>query len=199
MYLKKIKILLLLFVLIFNCLERSYPIEIKNKNECLIDARGDDGDIIYNRISIDKKTSIQDLTLSAFTESQWNLDISDWEKLTLGIKLKKDFLKYLYINQSAQLISGKILDYMAFDTDSTSIDTTTGIGLKFPIRWGFSFDIFEEYSINLENLTAEYCESGARLIYTPKDMYSLSFGWRHIDRIHNLDTDYVTLGLDLHF
>ncbi|MFH1783248.1 MAG: hypothetical protein ABH848_06495 [Candidatus Omnitrophota bacterium] len=193
------KILLFLFILLVSIPKDSFSLEIKNSNEYLIDARGDDGDIYSTYISLNKKLDKMDATVSLFLDTQWNIDITDWEKLELGIKGEKYFFNYLYLSQSIQFISGEILDHMVFDINGESIDTTTTIGLYIPLVWDLYLKVFEDYSINLEEFRDEYCESGARVIYDPEGLYSLSIGWQHTDRIHEFDTDYVTIGLDLEF
>ncbi|MFC1624065.1 hypothetical protein ACFL28_01920 [Candidatus Omnitrophota bacterium] len=174
-------------------------LEIKNENKYLIDARGDDGDIYLNRLSLHKKLDRHEIELSFFGEAQWNFEISEWEKLTLGLETGKFFREYLYVGQSVQFISGEILDYMAFDANSNSIDTTTKIRLLLPLAEHFSLRLFEEYALNLEKGRDESNEIGTEVIYSPKDSYSVGIGWHHIDRIHNFDTDYVSLSLTLNF
>ena len=174
-------------------------LEIKDKNKYLIDTRGDDGDLYLNRLSINKKLDSSAIEISAFGEAQWNFDTTQWEKLLLGAEVSTTLYKYLYIGQSFQFISGQMLDYMAFSVDNTSIDATTKIGLKLPFAKHFSFQIFEEYSLNLEEGRGGYAETIAEIFYQPKDLYSIGIGWHHTDRIHNFDTDYVSSSMTLHF
>lgn len=173
--------------------------EIKNKYEYLLDVRGDDGDIVLNRVYLRNNLNAAKLEITAFGETQWNFETSNWEKITIGTKIGKYLRKYLYLSQSIQLISGEILDYMAFDINNNSIDSTTTIALDLPLVKNLSLNIFEEYSINLEECTGEYCETGIELNYDFKKTCSLGFGWRHTDRIHNFDTDYVSTSLTLNF
>ncbi len=176
-----------------------FALELNTRDEYLFDTRDDDGDIYRNCISIDKKIESPELEISAFLDSQWNLETDKWEKILLGVKAEKSLWEYLYIGQSIQLISGEMLDYMSFEVGNKSFDTTTKIGLRVPFWDHFSFNAFEEYSINLEKLRGEYCELIAGVIYTPKKWLSISLGWRHTDRIHALDTDYATIGALFHF
>lgn len=176
-----------------------FSIEIKDKNKYLIDTRGDDGDLYLNRISINKKFDSSAIEISAFGETQWNFDTTQWEKLLLGVEVSTTLYKYFYIGQSLQFISGQMLDYMTFSVDKTSIDTTTKLGLKFPLAEHFSFQIFEEYSLNLEEGRGGYTETIAEIFYQPKDLYSIGIGWHHTDRIHNFDTDYISSSVTLHF
>jgi hypothetical protein len=174
-------------------------VEIEDRNEYLIDTRGDDGDIYLNRLSLHKKLDSPDIETSLFAETQWNIETSEWEKLLLGLEARKLLWTYLYLGQSIQLISGEILDYVTFEVKSNSVDTTTKIGLHLPLIKDFSFLACEEYSFNLEEGRDEYCETIAEISYSPKPSYSIGVGWRHTDRIHNFDTDYVSLSLALRF
>ncbi|NQT75835.1 MAG: hypothetical protein HQ566_04865 [Candidatus Omnitrophica bacterium] len=174
-------------------------LELKIRDEYLLDARGDDGDIYLNRIELNKKIDSPDMRISAFVDSQWNSEIDDWERVLLGLEAGKDLWQYLYIGQSFQLISGQVLDHMVFATDSKSFDTITKIVLRLPFWDRFSFDVFEEYSLNLEEGRDEYNEVGAEIAYRPKKLYSIAVGWRHTDRIHTFDTDYASFSLSLHF
>lgn len=189
----KILLSLLLIISILILAQNTYAIDIKNRNEYLVDTRGDDGDIYLNRLSTHKKLDKPELDLYFFAESQWNFENDDWEKLIAGFELGKSIGEYLYIGQSLQVISGNMLDLMVFDTNSSSVDTTTKVVLDFPILEQISFRIYEEYSINIEKGRDEYNELGAEVSYSPKEMFSIGFGWRHTDRIHTLDTDYVSL------
>ncbi|MFC1621530.1 hypothetical protein ACFL2G_04410 [Candidatus Omnitrophota bacterium] len=193
----KIILGLLLMLMLFG--NTGFAIEVENKVEYLLDARGDDGDIALERLSINKKIDSTDIMLSIFAEAQWSVEASEWEKLLTGIKAGKSFWEYLYISQSIQFISGEMLDYMAFDAGSYSFDATTKIGVKVPFLEDFNLSIFEEYSVNLEEFKDEYCETIAEVQYTPVDLLSVGIGWRHTDRIHNFDTDYVTSSVTLRF
>ena len=174
-------------------------IETRNRSEYLVDARGDDGDLCLNRLSVHKKLDTPDIEISGFGEAQWNLETDEWEKLLLGIEAGIRPWQYLYIGQSVQSISGHMLDYMAFDANNNSIDTTTKIRLDLALLKDLSLHIFEEYSINIEEGRDEYCETGAEVSYSPRDSYSIGIGWRHTDRVHNFDTDYVSSSLTLRF
>ena len=176
-----------------------YASEIRDRNEYLVDVRDDDGDLYLNRLSLHKKLDSRNMEISGFIEAQWNFETDEWEKLMLGIEIGTYIWQYLYIGQSLQSISGEMLNYMAFDANSNSIDTTTKISLELPLIKDFALRIFEEYSINLEKGRDEYCELGSEVSYSPKDSYSISIGWRHTDRIHNFDTDYVSTSLTLRF
>ena len=174
-------------------------IDITDRNEYLYDVREDDGNIYRNRLSIQKTLDTYDIGISGFGEIQWNFKLNDWEKLMLGAEIEKKIFKYFYVGQSLQFISGQMLDYMVFDADSRSIDTTTKIIFKYPLLEYLDLKLFEEYSINLEEGRDECNEVGAEIIYNLKDSCSLGVGWRHIDRIHTLDTDYVTSSIKLRF
>lgn len=193
------KILLILIFIQLVFINPIFALELTTRDEYLFDTRGDDGDIYRNCITIDKKIESPELEISAFVDAQWNIETDKWEKILLGVKAEKSLWEYLYIGQSIQLISGEMLDYMSFEVDNKSFDTTTKIGLRAPFWDYFSLNAFEEYSINLENLRGEYCELIAEVTYTPKKWVSVSLGWRHTDRIHALDTDYATIGVLFNF
>ncbi len=193
------KLLSILIFIGFFFVNPAYSLELDYKNEYLVDIRADDGDICLNRLSFHKKLDYHDIELSYFLEGQWNLEINDWEKVMFGIEFGKTFLKYLYIGQTLQVTSGQILDYMAFDTNSKTIDATTKMALRFPLSEKLSLYIFEEYVLNPIKGRDEYSEVGTELNYRPKESFSFGIGWRHTDRIHALDTDYITSSFTLHF
>ncbi|MFC1509502.1 hypothetical protein ACFL60_07455 [Candidatus Omnitrophota bacterium] len=191
-----------IFLILICCIipiNLSSAVEIKDKFVYLLDTRGDDGDICLNRLSINKKLASCNVELSAFGETQWNFDVSDWEKLLLGIEGSTTIWRYLNIGQSLQFISGEILDHMSFDAGVRSYNATTKIGVKIPFMDKFLFHAFEEYSVNLEELRDELNEVGIEIIYKPKKWISFGSGWHHTDRIHNFDTDYISSSLTLHF
>ncbi|MFC1666869.1 hypothetical protein ACFL0P_03240 [Candidatus Omnitrophota bacterium] len=176
-----------------------YALEISNRNEYLLDIRGDDGDIYLNKLSIHKKLDSPEIEISAFGEGQWNLDTDEWEKVLLGLEMGRTFWEYFYIGQSIQFISGEMLDYMAFSVNSNSIDTTTKIALNLSLAKDLSFRAFEEYSLNIEKGRDEFSETGVEIVYKFKDSHSVGIGWRHTDRIHNFDTDYISSSITLRF
>lgn len=202
-YFSKVKIAACILLILFSThsllINPAYAWEIKDRNEYLLDTRGDDGSIYLNRLSAHQKLDSFDIEISGFAEAQWNFEIDDWEKLMLGFGASKYLWKYLYLSQSIQFISGEILDYMNFSVNSNSFDATTKIGLNMPFLKNFALDISEEFSFNLEKGRDEYCESVAEVLYSPKDFLSIGIGWRHTDRIHNLDTDYVGSSITLRF
>lgn len=193
-----LKVLLIIFLLQLSRASLSSAADIKNKSQYLLDARGDDGDIFSNLISLRKKTP-SGINLSSFGEVQWNIKTSEWEKINLGVKAEKTFRKFFYIGQSIQMISGQILDYMSFEADNLSVDTTSSIGFIFDFLNHYSLSIKEEFSFNVEESKGEYCEILAEISYNPTDSRSVGIGWRHTDRIHNFDSDYATISLSLSF
>lgn len=194
-----LKILLILISIHLTFINFALALELNTRDEYLLDIRGDDGDIYRSHITLNKKIESPDVEISAFLDSQWNLETDKWEKVLLGVEIRKYLWQYLYVGQTLQLISGEMLDYMSFEVDNKSFDTTAKIGLKIPFLKYFSFNAFEEYSINLEHGRDEYNEVGIEVVYTPRKLFSISLGWRHTDRVHNLDTDYASTALSFHF
>ena len=194
--LKSLLILIVLQPILANPLS---ALEVTARDEYMLDARGDDGDIYRSYISLDKKIESPSLNISLFLESQWHFDRDEWEKLLLGGEIRKSLWKYLYVGQSVQFVSGQMLDYVGFEIDNKSFDTTTKIKIDIPFLESFSFQAFEEYSFNLEELEGDYNELGAEIVFKPRNFFSIFLGWRHTDRIHNFDTDYATAGLSFHF
>ena len=176
-----------------------FSLDLNTRDEYLLDIRGDDGDIYRSCITLNKKIESPEIEVSAFLDSQWNLETCKWEKVLLGLETGKSIWEYLYIGQSLQLISGEMLDYMPFSVESKSLDTTTKIKVNIPFLKYFSFCAFEEYSLNIEEWRDGYNEVGVEFVYTPKKLFSISLGWRHTDRIHNFDTDYASMSLSFHF
>ena len=176
-----------------------FSLDLNTRDEYLLDIRGDDGDIYRSCITLNKKIESPEIEVSAFLDSQWNLETCKWEKVLLGLETGKSIWEYLYIGQSLQLISGEMLDYMPFSVESKSLDTTTKIKVNIPFLKYFSFCAFEEYSLNIEEWRDGYNEVGVEVVYTPKKLFSISTGWRHTDRIHNFDTDYASMSLSFHF
>lgn len=194
-----LKILLILISIHLTFINFALALELNTRDEYLLDIRGDDGDIYRSHITLNKKIESPDVEISAFLDSQWNLETDKWEKVLLGVEIRKYLWQYLYVGQTLQLISGEMLDYMSFEVDNKSFDSTAKIGLRIPFLKYFSFNAFEEYSINLEHGRDEYNEVGIEVVYTPRKLFSISLGWRHTDRVHNLDTDYASTALSFHF
>ncbi len=204
---RKISAFLFVISVIFTCFtdysfaqdKDKKTFEIRDKTSYLFDVRGDDGDILLNHFCLHKNIESIKTGLFAFSELQWSFETSDWEKITMGIGAEKTLWNYLYASQTIQLISGQILDHIDLKTDNISYDATSRIGLYVTLPKNFALDIFEEYSYNIEEGKEEYCESVAELIYNFKESCSLIVGWRHIDRVHRFDTDYITSSVSLKF
>lgn len=174
-------------------------IEIKDRNEFLLDVRRDDN-IYLNRLSACEKSDPLDMELTAFVETQWNFGENDWDKITAGGEIGKYLWKYLYAGQSVQLINGLMLDYMTFNPSNTSFETVTKFDFKLPVlknifKENLSLRLWEEYSYNLEEGAAGLNEVGIETVYDLTKNASVTLGWRHSDRIHNFDSDYVSSSL----
>ena len=103
---RKILTFLLLSILAgFIFADPSYCWRLKDRNEYLFDTRGEDGDIILNRFSIHNKIKTCELEIAAFSEAQWNVETSEWEKITAGVEIGRTFWQWLYIGQSVQSLS----------------------------------------------------------------------------------------------
>lgn len=193
-----LKILLISALLIFS-ISPAYCIDVKDRNEYLWDTRHNDGDIYLNRVSIYKNLKPFDVQISGFGETQWNFDKGNWEKISAGVQLEKYFLKYIYFEESVQFIAGQILDYMSFSSGNQSLEATTKVGFLFPLSKKISLKIWNEYSYNLEKGEAGLNELIVETHYKPNKVLEIAVGWRHTDRIHNFDTDYVTSSIALNF
>jgi len=193
-----LKVLLISLQLIF-IINPAYCIDIKDKIEYLWDIRHDDGDIYLNKFCVYGYLKSLDVRISGFEESQWNSDRGYWEKITAGAQVEKYFFKYAYLGESVQFIAGQILDYMAFSPGNMSIEATTKTGFLFPLSKKFSLRVLNEYSYNLEKGTAGLNELLVEACYNLNKDLGVGVGWRHSDRIHDFDTDYVSSSIALHF
>ncbi|MFA5389334.1 MAG: hypothetical protein WC312_06250 [Candidatus Omnitrophota bacterium] len=183
----------------FILLNAAYCVDIKNNSSYQFDLRGDDGDIITDRFSIYKETENPGPKISGFIEGQWNLDNDNWEKVLAGGQIETNLFKYFYLGQSIHFISGDVLDYLGFDAENSSIETTLKIGVGFPLAWKTRLDFRNEYSYNLEKCEASLNEMILDISYPLNENTSIAAGGKHTDRINGFDTDYLTLSIALDF
>jgi hypothetical protein len=180
-------------------LNPAYSIDIENKTALLADIRNKNNSIQLDRFSISKDIPEYAIKASLFGEAEWNFGTSKWEKITSGVEIDKQFLKYLYCGESVHFISGQILDYMTFSPGNMSIEAVTKLGFTFPLTKRLLFRAWNEYSYNLEKGAAGLNEVYVEMPYKINKNLDIGIGWRHTDRIHAFDSDYAVSYFALHF
>lgn len=172
------------------------------------DLRHDDHSLYTNHLSItfnysDKREKPL-LKLMPFFELRRNIDRDLWERKELGIEISKDIFPWLYLGEGIQAVWLKEAYRevpIGRSKDSTESET----------RLVFSHNLFSNKHISVKGyLLDEYTYDFGRGegtrnevamgLTTPIGKYiETDIHWRHIDRIHDYDSDTIEASVTLIF
>jgi hypothetical protein len=192
----EMKTILLLSVTIFFISIPAYGLNFENTHTYRYDIRGSDGgDMYLVKATLKDSISIEqikrDLSLGVFIEGQYAFDPD-----------KFDF------NKVGGLAGLKILKWLSVTEDIYYSDKSKDTTWRSKLTASFPFEIFnskpslkifEEFRFNLDEGEGNRNDVGVGIDVPLTDIFSCYLGWRHADRIHSYDTDYVETKLTLSF
>ena len=204
-------ILLLSIFILLGLLTPSGFAEIKdvgfeNRHTVRVATRSDDDDynfyltriqafMDYNFPQMNKTVRI-----SPFFEYQSNFDTNTWWRKELGAEIGTSFFNdCFYLGASFQHIWQKEENYPVELLDETT-EWESRFVITPPIRWGIFKDklrlrLFDEYTYDFTRGQGTFNEVGVIFDWQISEGLSLPFGWRHIDRIHDFDSDMLEFSL----
>jgi len=152
------------------------------------------------------------LHISFFTESYYNLDKDRMERNVVGVMGQWDISQYSLFRLAFQ---GVQLDFknsprerrqeVLFGHDGT-FEVCAYLEVHLPVhltrvgeRWRIQPYLSGEYTYNLEQGrgTLNVLNTGIRFFY--EDHWTFGLGWRHEDIIHGPDTDQIALSISYRF
>lgn len=193
---RKVLILLLGIVFIGIINSNSYALTLENIHTYRYDIRGDDGgDLYYAKLALKGKRAIEqikrDLILGAFVEGRYKFDDNEFEMSKIGGLAGINLVKWLSLTEDIYYIEKKE-DFIWRSKLAISIPFEL-----FDIKP--SFQIFEEFRFNMNEGEGSRNDVGIGIGVPVTDFLLLYAGWRHTDRIHSYDTDYIESKLTLSF
>jgi len=169
--------------------------ELKNYQTARINTRDEEDSAYVTRLAIAHGYNLMEeydikLEYQAFGETRYLWDQEEWQRSELGMEFGFRFLKdWVYLGESVH--------YAWLKNTGDTFELETRLEVDIPIK------LTEEYTITLallEEYTYATKESKATrneiagLFYIPVYKWlELQAGWRHIDRIHDYDSDQVEL------
>ncbi len=173
--------------------------EVQNQNELRLDISDDDDNIYLNRTSINYSFGLpfkeKKILSSIFFEPRWDFHIDQWYRIELGIEFGMSVFKWLYLGESLQ--------YAWLRPGDNVSEAETRLTFDWPLNFGFlsnektKLQAFEEHTFNMEEGAGTRNEVGLMLLHNLTKHSKVSLGWRHVDRIHDYDSDQITASIIL--
>jgi len=131
-----------------------------------------------------------------FFEYQSNFDTNTWWRKELGVEIGSAFFNdCLYIGSSFQHIWQKEENYPVELLDETT-ECRMRLVVTPPLKWGIFRDrvklrIFDEYTYDFTRGQCTFNDVGVIFDCKVFDWLRVPVGWRHIDRVHDFDSDVL--------
>lgn len=151
--------------------------------------------IDYNLDYLDKV-----IRISPFFEYQHNLDIDTWWRRESGIEMGVSFFNgNFYIGASFQHIWQRAENFPDEPLEQTT-EWESRFIITSPIPWGIFKDrvklrLFDEYTFDFTRGQGTFNEVGVTVDWQIYSWLRLPLGWRHIDRIHDFDSDWLEFSI----
>lgn len=192
------KILILFLVIFFAAATNTYGVNLENSHTYRYDIRGEDGgDIYFIKLAIKEKKNLEcikrDLTLGAFVEGRYAFDIDDFSMSKTGILAGINLIKWFYLLEDIHFANNTKKDIFVWRSNVGANCPFNLFNLKPSLK------IFDEFSFNLEEGEGSRNDSGLGINVPFTEFLSGYIGWRHADRIHSYDTDYIESVVTLTF
>lgn len=139
-----------------------------------------------------------------FFEYQHNLKTGAWWRKESGVEVGASFFNdCFYYGASFQHAWQRAENYSVELLEETT-EWESRFEISPPIQWGIFRDkliltLFEEYTYDFTRGQATFNEVGVIFDWQILEGVRLPFGWRHIDRVHDFDSDMLEFSLLLSF
>jgi len=176
--------------------------EFRNYQTIRLDAEADEQDdtyltrtafLLYHEITDDFDAVLE---IQPFVETRYLWDKEKWDRTELGAELGVRFIKWVYIGESIHYAWLKDFE------DTPELESRLEIGIPFVLNsegYQITLALLEEYTYSIEEGKATRNEI-AGIFYIPVfEHLDVSCGWRHIDRIHDYDSDQVEISAVLKY
>ncbi|UCB56801.1 MAG: hypothetical protein JSV30_06310 [Candidatus Omnitrophota bacterium] len=135
-----------------------------------------------------------------FFEYQHNLDNGAWWRKEAGVEVGSSFFNdCFYWGASFQHIWQQEENYAVEANDETS-EWESRFVITPPIKWWLFKDkltlkLFDEYTYDFERGQPTINEVGVSFDWQISEKVKMPLGWRHIDRIHDFDSDLMEVSV----
>ncbi|MCQ9208793.1 MAG: hypothetical protein NG712_05390 [Omnitrophica bacterium] len=177
-------------------------LSFENQHTVRITTRSDDDDydlyltrvkaiIDYNLPGLDRTIKI-----SPFFEYQSNFDTNTWWRKEVGAEIGSSFFDGIfYYGASFQHIWQKEENYPVELLDETT-EWESRFVITPPLNWWIFKDrvtlrFFDEYTFDFKRGQATFNDVGVILDWKVTETLRIPIGWRHVDRIHDFDSDML--------
>ena len=199
---KRIKIFCLLAVMVVHFLiprflyaaEKNW--ELKNYQAVRIDRKREKDHTYLNRLGfpiyyrfsgdLDVKLEVQ-----PFAETQYKWDAGEWSRTEAGIEVGFRLTQWAYAGESIHYA------WLEENENTPELETRLEMNIPFVLNstgYKLTLALIEEYTYATRGHKASRNEIAANIIIPVCSYLELVCGWRHIDRIHDYDSDQVEVG-----
>jgi len=175
--------------------------EFRNYQTIRLDAEEDEEDdtyltraafLLYHRITDDFDAVLE---IQPFVETQYLWDKERWHRTELGSELGIRY-KWAYIGESIHYA------WLKDAEDTPELESRLEVNIPFVLNsagYQITLALLEEYTYSIEEGEATRNEV-AGIFYIPVFKHlDFSCGWRHIDRIHDYDSDLIEMSAVLKY
>ncbi|MFC1704009.1 hypothetical protein ACFL1E_04430 [Candidatus Omnitrophota bacterium] len=147
-----------------------------------------------------------DIVISPFVEFDYNTDLETMERTEWGAEFGSQILKYLYLGLGIQYVE-QDYDWSKYRGWLPQVEYTTELEprllFEYPLleidgRQLIGF-ILDEYTVDLRMMAGVRNEAVIGVQYPILDNLTAKVNWRHIDRIHDYDSETVEFGGIINF
>ena len=189
------KVLIILLGILFMATP-ACALNFENSHTYRYDIRGDDGGDIYlvkgtlsHKLPIEKIN--RDLKLGVFIEGGYDFDPEDFQLSKAGGLASINLVKWLSLTEDI---------YYSDKPQDTYWRSNLTASFPFEVfELNPSLKIFEEYRFNIDEGEGARNDVGVGVEVPLTEIFKCYLGWRHADRIHSFDTDYVETKVTLSF
>ena len=169
--------------------------ELKNYQTVRINTRNEKDHTYLTRLSLfcgyepwdDMEAKLE---IQPFAETRYLWDDEEWSRTETGLEAGLHFMKWVYVGESFQYA------WLKGAEDTPELETRLELNIPFPLNsegYTVTLVLIEEYTFALEPGKGTRNEVAANLIIPVYKHFDFLCGWRHVDRIHDFDSDQVEL------
>lgn len=191
--------MLLCYVYLFSVCQEAQcaePLTISATGSLRVDVQGKDSkeDQVVVRFSADTEKALcvplnNPIRLSLFTETRYNYEPAQWSRVEVGCEAGYRLCTWLYAGESIQ--------YALLECEPDTLEAETRLLGLLPIGKSFfgcnrlNLYCFEEWTFGFRRGQATRNEVGVGCSASLTEHATVALGWRHVDRIHDFDSDQI--------
>ena len=183
-------------------------VSFSNRHTVRVATSGSDDNFYLTRaqgiIGYDSSRLGRTVKILPFFEYQHNLETGAWWRKESGVEVGASFFNdCFYYGASFQHAWQQEENYSVESLGETT-EWESRFVISPPIPWGIFKDkvklqLFDEYTYDFTRGQGTFNEVGVILDWQICEGVGLPFGWRHIDRVHDFDSDMLEFSLAFSF